>query len=127
MKAKKNDNIPETESEKPHGNSTPKEPALILKSGDTDLRRGTKALNKLIETTGNNPHDGNMYAFYNEKDTVKIIQHKSDGDEMLVKKMNELIGDWPEYRPNGEPGYMVVLKGKEKDEFLGRIGCPKKL
>jgi hypothetical protein len=118
MKVKKNDNMPETVTEKQ---------SLILKSGDTDLRRGVKALKKLIETTGYNPNDGNMYGVCNMKDTYKLIQHKEDGDAMLIKKMNEPIVDWLEYQPKGKPGYMVVLKGKEKDEFLEKIGSPKKL
>jgi hypothetical protein len=118
MRIKENENKPETESDKP---------ALIIKSGDTDLRRGPKALSKQIETTGNNPRDGNMYGFSNMKDTIKIIQHKKDGDEMLVKKMLVPINNWPEYQPPDKPGYIVTLTGKEKDRFLDEIGCPKTL
>jgi hypothetical protein len=104
-----------------------KNPDLILKSGDTDLRRGPKALNELIKITGNNPFSGDLFGFSNEKDTIKIIQQKTDGSEMLIKKMIEPIRNWPAYQPKGEPGYMVVLKGKEKDSFLDEIGCPKTL
>jgi hypothetical protein len=147
MKVKKNDNMPETASEKPEvkineqpkthmstktieksmGNPITKNPAFIAKSGDTDLRRGLKALNKLVEKTGRNPRDGNMYGFCNKKDTVKIIQQKKDGVEMLVKKMFEVITFWPEYQPQGEPGYMIILTGKDKNDFLGKLGCPKTL
>ncbi|MDR2408886.1 MAG: IS66 family insertion sequence element accessory protein TnpB [Bacteroidales bacterium] len=104
-----------------------KEIVLVLKSGDTDLRRGPKALNELIKRTGNNPQDGNMYAFSNVKNTIKIIQQKDDGTEMLVKKTNAPINNWPEYKEKGLPGYMVVLTGKEKNDFLGKLGCPKTL
>jgi hypothetical protein len=41
--------------------------------------------------------------------------------------MIEPIRNWPAYQPKGESGYMVVLKGKEKDSFLDEIGCPKTL
>lgn len=151
MRTKKNENMPEKTSEEPkieknerpkaqtspisenkpteipQGHSVKKETVLVLKSGDTDLRRGPKALNKLIEKTGNNPFDGNMYGFCNEKDTIKIVQQKEDGLEMLVKKMAEPIRIWPAYQPQGEPGYLVVLNGKEKERFLDDIGCPKTL
>ncbi|MDR1584200.1 MAG: hypothetical protein LBS55_13270 [Prevotellaceae bacterium] len=118
MKVKKNESVPETVVEKP---------SLILKSGDTDLRRGAKALKKLIETTGYNPNDGNMYGFYNMQETAKFIQHKKDGDAMLTKKRDVPVNIWPKYQPQGAPGYMVTLTGKDKDDFLGRIGCPREL
>jgi hypothetical protein len=94
-----------------------KEPVVIQKSGDTDLRRGRDKLSELVEKTGHNPHDGNIYAFSNCKNTIKIIQKKEDGMMMSAKKM-EAAKDWPEYQKKGSLGYTQTLTGAQMMEFL---------
>jgi hypothetical protein len=99
-----------------------KNPAVICKTGCTDLRRGMQTLSKMVEHMGFEPHDGNMYAFSNEKDTVKIIQQKEDGMAMLTQKIWHPFY-WPEY----QLPYMVIFAYIAGAQFLATLGCPKSL
>jgi hypothetical protein len=77
---------------------------VIQKTGDTDLRRGAKKLQELTASTGHNPNDGNLYAFSNCKNTIKIIQKQGNGLMMITKKTDSAT-DWPAYIPRGKQGH----------------------
>jgi hypothetical protein len=110
-------------------NSIP-EPAIIIKSGATDLRREEKALSKII--TGNmeeNILSCNMYAFANKTaKIVKVIKQNPDGSTTMYKKHSDnQILQWPEFKEKNEAGHKITLKGDKRKEFLGKIGCPEDL
>jgi hypothetical protein len=114
--------IENTSAEKPQSNETSKKPALILKSGATDLRRGAKKLGTDGRTKMGNPGDGNVRAYANKpKTTLKFVQNKPEMMSMVTMHYSNPIA-WPEYQPPGQPGHTVILKGKEKDKFLTERG-----
>jgi hypothetical protein len=119
--------IPVTEIEKPTTNTNCIEPALIIKSGATDLRRGaTKLFNDNITKIGN-PKNGDVWAYANKpKTTVKLVMKKPDNTCMVTVHYKQPV-DWPEYQPSDKPGHTVTLQGNEKEKFLKDIGCPKDL
>jgi hypothetical protein len=94
-----------------------KKPVVIQKSGDSDLRRGILKLCSLVAMMGYNPHDGNIYAFSNRKNTIKLIQQKQDG-MMMISKKTDAAQEWPEYQEKGTLGYTQTLKGNEMMNFL---------
>jgi hypothetical protein len=98
------------------------QPALIAQSGDTGLRRGAKELSKVVEKMGMDPHNGDMYAFSNMKNSIKVLQEKSDGMLLIIKKNGGPIEDWPEYIPPGKPGHTVQLSGQKRQQFLKKMG-----
>jgi hypothetical protein len=109
-------------------NKLAKNPALSIKSGATDLRRGVKQLGEITKNRmGQDPLDGNMHAFANKpKTTIKIVQEKKDGTTLIVKYLKK-PAEWPKYQPSDKPGHIVVLTGKEKDDQLKKLGFPQKL
>lgn len=96
-------------------------PTLVIKSGDTDLRRGPKALGKIVEEMGMEPANGDIYAFSNTRNNIKIMQQKPDGILLVTKKTVSTI-EWPEYQPPGKSGHTVKLQGEECERFLDKIG-----
>jgi hypothetical protein len=100
-----------------------KKKSVVQKAGDTDLRRGMNKLGELLEKNGCDPNNGDLYAFSNEKDKVKIIQNTPECSKMLVVK-NKNLPSWPEYKKPGEPGHMIKINGNDIDKFFTDIGCP---
>jgi hypothetical protein len=119
-------NIPENKRELPK--ALAKNPVLFMKSGATDLRRGVKQLGEITKNQmGQDPLDGNMHAFANKpKTTIKIVQKKEDGLALYTKYVIK-PADWPGHQPPDKPGHIVTLAGKEKDNLLKKLGCPKEL
>jgi hypothetical protein len=105
-------------------------PALVCKSGATDLRRGINKLDtnaKINVMLEKHLADGDMIAFANKpKTTVKITRRKDDGTALLTKKFDKPI-DWPKYQAFGTPGYVVTLTGKDKGKFLDDLNIPETL
>jgi hypothetical protein len=121
-----NDSITKNENAVPK--KAVKDQLLIMKSGATDLRRGAKELREITkERMAQDPSAGNMHAFANKpKTTIKILKNDDDGTIMVTKYLNKPV-EWPPYQPNDKPGHTITLSGKEKDEQLEKLGCPKKL
>jgi hypothetical protein len=75
---------------------------------------------------GENPKSGNIFAFSNNKNNIKLMQQKEDGISLLVKKTIKPI-KWFEYQPADKPEHTVRLSGKEREQFLQELGCPASL
>jgi hypothetical protein len=118
--------IPEKQPDIP--NALAENTVLIMKSGATDLRRGPKQLENVIQNRmGYDPSNGNMYGFANKpKKTLKIIQEKKDGTTLITRHLKE-PAEWPEYQPPDKPGHTLTLSGQEKEDQLKKLGCPQEL
>jgi hypothetical protein len=105
----------------------PENPVLNMKPGATDLRQGPEKLKTVIKIRmERDPLDGNIYAFANKsRTTVKAVREKEFGTIMITSHLKEPV-EWPEYQVN-KPENIVTLSGKEKDDQLGKLGCPKNL
>jgi hypothetical protein len=101
------------------------DPALVIKSGTTDLRRGDKALTALIKKqTGMGIGPDVILGFANEKSSsVKLVQHNSNESVTMTKKhYPQGLPNWPKYVEINKPGHIVVFHGKEKKTFLDNLG-----
>jgi hypothetical protein len=103
---------------------------LLIKSGATDMRRNEKSLGKMLkERMCEEIKANSLYAFANKNvNIVKVVHYKEDGSVSLFKNHAESkIAEWPKYQEKGNAGYTIRLTGKEKNNFLKSIGCPKDL
>ena len=103
------------------------EDVLILKSGATDLRRNENTLGELVRRNYPKGIEPNAtYAFANKSQTtIKITKTYPDNTVMILKVKRDKQFDWVDYVKKGEEGYIVELRGKDRDNFHKKNNIPK--
>ena len=100
---------------------------LILKSGATDLRRSENTLRELVMRNYPNGIEPNAtYGFTNKsQNTIKLTKTYPDNTRMILKIKRDIPYDWFKYTEKGKEGYIVELRGKERDQFHKKNKIPR--